>query len=124
LLESDDRKWCGGWNFGPWEAEVVSVRQIVEKFCKDLNKRAPRVMAVLRPLKLVIDNYPEGQTELLDAVNNPEDPAQGTRQVPFSKVLYIEQDDFRETPPKKYFRLAPGQEVRLRGDTWSAASAW
>lgn len=71
-------------------------------------------MAVLRPLKLVIDNYPEGQVEDMEAVNNPEDPAAGTRQVPFSRVLYIEQDDFRETPPPKYFRLSPGREVRLR----------
>ncbi|MBA4392170.1 MAG: glutamine--tRNA ligase, partial [Desulfobacca sp.] len=81
---------------------------------EDLNKRAQRVMAVLRPLKVVIDNYPEGQTEELEAVNNPEDPAMGIRKVPFSKVLYIEQDDFREDPPKKFFRLAPGREVRLR----------
>jgi glutaminyl-tRNA synthetase len=80
----------------------------------DLNKRAPRVMAVLRPLKVVIDNYPEGQVEELEAVNNPEDPTMGSRKVPFSKVLYIEQDDFREDPPKKFFRLAPGREVRLR----------
>ncbi|HCV43318.1 MAG TPA: glutamine--tRNA ligase, partial [Bacteroidetes bacterium] len=80
----------------------------------DLNKRSPRVMAVLRPLKLVIENYPDGVVEELDAVNNPEDPAMGRRKVPFSKVLYIEQDDFRENPPKKYFRLSPGVEVRLR----------
>jgi glutaminyl-tRNA synthetase len=71
-------------------------------------------MAVLRPLKVVIDNYPDGRTEELDAINNPEDPNAGTRKVPFSKVLYIEQDDFREVPPPKYFRLTPGQEVRLR----------
>ena len=70
-------------------------------------------MAVLRPLKVVIDNYPDGQTEEMDAVNNPEDAAAGTRKVPFSKVLYIEQDDFREDPPKEFFRLAPGREVRL-----------
>ena len=81
---------------------------------EDLNKRAPRVMAVLRPLKVVIDNYPEGQVEELEAINNPEDPDMGVRKVPFSKVLYIEQDDFREDPPKKFFRLAPGREVRLR----------
>ncbi|MEO8167118.1 MAG: glutamine--tRNA ligase/YqeY domain fusion protein [bacterium] len=80
----------------------------------DLNKRAPRVMAVLRPLKVIIDNYPEGQVEQLEAINNPEDAAAGSRQVPFSKTLYIEQDDFREDPPKKYFRLSPGTEVRLR----------
>ncbi|MGH9577077.1 MAG: glutamine--tRNA ligase, partial [Terriglobales bacterium] len=81
---------------------------------KDLNVRAPRVMAALRPLKLVIENYPEQQVEELEAVNNPEDPAAGTRKVPFSRVLYIEQDDFREDPPKQYYRLAPGREVRLR----------
>ncbi len=80
---------------------------------EDLNQRAPRVMGVLRPLRLVIDNYPEGKVEELDAVNNPEDPGMGTRKIPFSRVLYIEQDDFRETPPKKWFRLAPGREVRL-----------
>ncbi|MHB8765810.1 MAG: glutamate--tRNA ligase family protein, partial [Deferrisomatales bacterium] len=80
----------------------------------DLNRRAPRAMAVLRPLKLVIENYPEGQTEELEAVNNPEDPAAGTRRVPFSRVLYIEQEDFREQAPPKYFRLTPGREVRLR----------
>jgi len=81
---------------------------------EDLNRCAPRVMGVLRPLKVVIDNYPEDQAEELEAVNNPEDPAMGTRRVPFSRVLYIEQDDFREDPPPKYFRLAPGREVRLR----------
>lgn len=81
---------------------------------EDLNLRAPRVMAVLRPLKLVIDNYPADQVEKMEAVNNPEDPSMGTRQVPFSKELYIEQDDFREVPPPKYYRLSPGREVRLR----------
>jgi glutaminyl-tRNA synthetase len=81
---------------------------------EDLNKRALRVMAVLRPLKVVIDNYPQGQMEEMDAVNNPEDASAGTRKVPFSKTLYIEQDDFREVPPPKYFRLSPGREVRLR----------
>ncbi len=80
----------------------------------DLNKRALRRMAILRPLKLVIDNYPEGQTEEMEAINNPEDPSAGTRKVPFSRTLYIEQDDFRETPPPKYYRLYPGNEVRLR----------
>jgi glutaminyl-tRNA synthetase len=79
-----------------------------------LNKTAPRVMGVLRPIKLVIDNYPAGQVEYLDAVNNPEDSAAGTRKVPFSRVLYLEHDDFRETPPPKYWRLYPGNEVRLR----------
>lgn len=81
---------------------------------EDLNKRALRVMAVLRPLRVVIDNYPEGLVEEMEAVNNPEDPAAGTRKVPFSKVLYIEQDDFREVPPKQFYRLSPGREVRLR----------
>lgn len=80
----------------------------------DLNRRAPRVMAVLRPLKLVIDNYPEGKSEELEAVNNPEDPSAGTRRLPFSRELYIEQDDFREDPPRRFFRLAPGREVRLK----------
>jgi glutaminyl-tRNA synthetase len=80
---------------------------------EDLNKRAQRVMAVLRPLRVVIDNY-GGDVEEMEAVNNPEDAAMGTRQVPFSRVLYIEQDDFREDPPKQYYRLAPGREVRLR----------
>jgi glutaminyl-tRNA synthetase len=88
---------------------------VLENFLRDdLNKRAPRRMAVLRPLKVIIDNYPEGKSEELDAINNPEDESAGTRKVPFSRVLYIEQDDFRETPPPKYFRLAPGVEVRLR----------
>jgi glutaminyl-tRNA synthetase len=81
---------------------------------EDLNRRAPRVMAVLRPLRVVIDNYPEDQVEELEAVNNPEDPGMGTREVPFSRILYIERDDFREDPPKQFFRLAPGREVRLR----------
>jgi glutaminyl-tRNA synthetase len=81
----------------------------------DLNKRAPRKMGVLNPLKLVIENYPEGQVEQFEVLNNPEDPSAGTRKVPFSRELYIEQDDFREEPPPKYFRLAPGREVRLRG---------
>ena len=81
---------------------------------EDLNKSAPRVMGVLRPLRVIIDNYPEDQVEELDALNNPGDPAMGSRKVPFSRVLYIEQDDFQESPPKKFFRLAPGREVRLR----------
>ena len=89
---------------------------MLEHFVReDLNRRAHRAMAVLRPLKVVIDNYPEGQSEQLHVVNNPEDPSAGTRAVPFSRELYIEQDDFREEPPKKFFRLAPGREVRLRG---------
>jgi glutaminyl-tRNA synthetase len=86
------------------------------EFCvrEELNKSALRVLAVLKPLKVVIENYPDGQVDELDAVNNPEDPSAGTRKVPFSKVIYIEQDDFREEPPKDFFRLAPGREVRLR----------
>jgi glutaminyl-tRNA synthetase len=88
---------------------------MLEHFVReDLNKRSPRVMAVLRPLKVVIDNYPENQVEEMDAVNNPEDASAGTRKVPFSRELYIEQDDFREAPPQGYFRLSPGREVRLR----------
>ena len=88
---------------------------LLEYFVReDLNRTAKRVMAVLRPLKLVIDNYPEGQAEEFEAENNPEDPSAGTRKVPFSKTLYIEQDDFREEPPKGYFRLSPGKEVRLK----------
>lgn len=81
---------------------------------QDLNKRAPRAMAVLRPIKIVITNYPKGQSELLDAINNPEDESMGSRKIPFSRVLYIEQDDFMENPPKEFFRLSPGREVRLR----------
>src|SRR6266487_3760270 len=86
------------------------------EFCirEDLNRRAQRVMAVLRPLKVVITNYPEGQVEEVDVINNPEDESAGTRKVPFSRVLYIERDDFMENPPKKFFRLSPGKEVRLR----------
>jgi len=93
---------------------TVDVAMLEHSIREDLNKRAPRAMAVLKPLKVVIDNYPADQIEELEAVNNPEDPSAGTRKVPFSKVLYIEQDDFRETPPPKYFRLSPGKEVRLR----------
>ncbi len=93
---------------------IVELGLLEHHVREDLNKRALRVMAILRPLKVVIDNYPEGQTEEMEAVNNPEDASAGTRQVPFSKVLYIEQDDFREDPPKQYYRLSPGREVRLR----------
>ncbi|MGD9209370.1 MAG: glutamine--tRNA ligase/YqeY domain fusion protein [Desulfobacteraceae bacterium] len=93
---------------------IVDVALLEYTIREDLNKTAPRVMGVLRPLKVVIDNYPEDKTENLTAVNNPEDASAGTRTVPFSKVLYIERDDFREDPPKKFFRLAPGREVRLR----------
>ncbi len=93
---------------------IVDLAMLEHFVREDLNKRAPRVMAVLRPLKVVIDNYPESQVEQMEAVNNPEDATAGTRKVPFSKVLYIEQDDFREDPPKQYHRLSPGREVRLR----------
>jgi glutaminyl-tRNA synthetase len=93
---------------------IVELAMLEHYVREDLNKRAPRVMAVLRPLKVVIDNYPEGQVEEMDAVNNPEDASAGSRKVPFSKTIYIEQDDFRENPPKQYFRLSPGREVRLR----------
>lgn len=93
---------------------MIDIALLEHSIREDLNKRAPRVMGVLHPLRVVIDNYPEEQAEELDAVNNPEDHKAGTRKVPFSRVLYIEQDDFREDPPKKFFRLAPGREVRLR----------
>ena len=94
---------------------VVQLAQLEDAVRQDLNRHSPRVMAVLDPLRVVIENYPEGQVEELDAVNNPEDETAGSRKVPFSKVLYIERNDFREDPPpKKYFRLAPGREVRLR----------
>jgi glutaminyl-tRNA synthetase len=93
---------------------VVDVAQLEHSIREDLNRRAPRVMAVLRPLRLVIENYPEGEVDELDAVNNPEDASAGTRKVPFTRELYIEREDFREDPPPKYFRLSPGREVRLR----------
>jgi len=93
---------------------LIDVALLEHAVREDLNKRAPRVMAVLRPLRVVIENYPENETEYVDVVNNPEDPEAGTRKVPFSRELFLEQDDFREDPPKKFFRLAPGREVRLR----------
>ena len=93
---------------------VVDVAQLEHAVREDLNQRAPRVMGVLRPLRVVLDNYPENQIEELDAINNPEDESAGKRKVPFSRVLYIERADFHEDPPKKFFRLAPGREVRLR----------
>jgi glutaminyl-tRNA synthetase len=95
-------------------AKVVDIAFLEHCLREDLNRRAERRMAVLRPLKLVIENYPEGQVEAIEAVNNPEDPGAGTRKVPFSRVLYIEQEDFRDPAPPKYFRLSPGAEVRLR----------
>jgi glutaminyl-tRNA synthetase len=93
---------------------MVDVALLEHCVREDLNKRAHRAMAVLKPVKLVIENYPEGASEELDAVNNPEDPAAGTRKIPLSRTLYIEQDDFREVPPPKYYRLSPGQQARLR----------
>jgi glutaminyl-tRNA synthetase len=141
LLELVDKKLVAGWDdprlptlkglrrrgvtpeairafcehIGVAKRDAIVEMQLLEHFIReDLNKRSPRVMAVLRPLKVVLDNYPEGVAEELEAVNNPEDASAGTRQVPFSKVLYIEQDDFKEDPPKQFYRLAPGREVRLR----------
>jgi glutaminyl-tRNA synthetase len=107
------RNFCGAIGVSKTTGSIELA--MLEHFVREeLNKRVPRAMAVLRPLKVVIDNYPENQTEEMDAVNNPEDPSAGTRKVPFSRTLYIEQDDFREVPPPKYFRLSPGREVRLR----------
>jgi glutaminyl-tRNA synthetase len=107
------RNFCGAIGVSKTNGSIELA--MLEHFVReDLNKRSARVMAVLRPLKVVIDNYPENQMEEMDAVNNPEDANAGTRKVPFSRVLYIEQDDFREDPPKGYFRLSPGREVRLR----------
>jgi glutaminyl-tRNA synthetase len=107
------QNFCG--RIGVSKTNGTTELALLEYFVReDLNRRAARVMAVLSPLRVVIDNYPEGLTEQLEAVNNPEDASMGTRQVPFSKVIYIEQDDFREDPPKQYFRLAPGREIRLR----------
>ena len=94
---------------------VVDAALLEHAVREDLNRRAPRIMGVLRPLEVVIENYPEGQTETFDIAVNPEDPAAGSRQVPFSRVLYIEREDFLENPPSRFFRLAPGREVRLRG---------
>ncbi len=105
--------FCGRIGINKYDS-VVDVQLLEHCLREDQNKRAPRVMGVVRPLEVVIDNYPEGKTEELEAVNNPEDPSAGTRGVPFSKVLYIERDDFLEDPPKKFYRLAPGREVRLR----------
>lgn len=107
------RAFCD--HIGVAKRDAIVELQLLEHFIReDLNKRSPRVMAVLRPLKVVIENYPDGVVEHLDAVNNPEDAAAGTRTVPFSRTLYIEHDDFREDPPKQFYRLAPGREVRLR----------
>jgi glutaminyl-tRNA synthetase len=107
------RTFCD--RIGVGKAEGIVDIALLEYFLReDLNKRAPRAMAVINPLKVVIENYPEDKSEMLECVNNPEDPSAGTRLVPFSKVLYIEEEDFREDPPKQFFRLAPGREVRLR----------
>jgi glutaminyl-tRNA synthetase len=141
LLELVEKKYVSGWD-DPRMPTIAGFRrrgytpESIRKFCdqigvakadsivdvvllensirEELNKTVPRVMAVLRPLKVVIDNYPHDKTEEVDVINNPEDPSCGTRKVPFSGALYIEQDDFREDPPKQFFRLAPGREVRLR----------
>ncbi len=107
------RRFCDLIGVGKRE-NVVDVALLEYCVREELNRTAPRVMAVLRPLKVVLTNYPEGQVEELEAINNPEDPAAGTRPVPFSRVLYLERDDFLEEPPKKFYRLAPGREVRLR----------
>jgi glutaminyl-tRNA synthetase len=107
------RDFCARIGVSKYDS-VIEMSVLENAVRDDLNRRAPRVMGVLRPLKVVIDNYPDGQVEELDAVNNPEDPAMGTRKVPFSRVLYLERDDFREDPPRGYHRLAPGKEVRLR----------
>ncbi len=107
------RRFCDG--IGVAKANSLVDVQLLEHYVReDLNRTAPRVMGVLRPLRVVIENYPEDRVEELDAINNPEDPAAGSRKVPFSRVLYIDREDFHEDPPKKYFRLAPGREVRLR----------
>jgi glutaminyl-tRNA synthetase len=107
------RSFCGSIGVSKTNG-IVELGLLEHHVREDLNKRAARVMAVLHPLKLVIDTYPEGQVEEMEAVNNPEDESMGTRKVPFTHELYIEQDDFREDPPKQYFRLSPGREVRLR----------
>ena len=107
------RDFCERVGVGKNES-LVDIALLEHCLREDLNKRAPRVMAVLRPLKIVIENYPENLVEEMDAINNPEDASMGTRKVPFARVLYIERDDFMEDPPKKFFRLAPGREVRLR----------
>ena len=105
--------FCRGIGIAKFNS-IIEVNVLENTIRDELNKKAPRTMAVLRPLKVVIDNYPEGKEEELDAVNNPEDAAMGTRKVPFSREIYIEEDDFREDPPPKFYRLTPGREVRLR----------
>ena len=116
------RAFCG--YIGASRTNGTTDIEVLEHFQRDdLNKRASRAMAVLRPLKLVITNYPEGETEYVEVQNNPEDPTAGTRQVPFSREIYIEQDDFREVPPPKYYRLSPGKEVRLRSADFITAQS-
>jgi glutaminyl-tRNA synthetase len=107
------RAFCERIGVSKYEG-TIEMAWLEDALRDDMNRRAPRALAVMRPLKIVIENFPEGQVEELDAVNNPEDPSAGTRKVPFSRELYIERDDFREDPPKQFFRLAPGKEVRLR----------
>jgi glutaminyl-tRNA synthetase len=107
------RKFCEATGVTKFKG-TIELAKLENSIREHLNRTAPRVMAVLRPLRVVIENYPEDQVEEMAAVNNPEDPSAGTRAVPFSRVLYVERDDFREDPPKKFFRLAPGREVRLR----------
>jgi len=107
------KDFCGRIGIAKTDS-VVEMAVLEDCIREDLNKRAPRVMAVMDPIRVVLTNYPEGQTEEMDVVNNPEDPDAGTRKVPFARELYIERDDFREDPPPKFFRLAPGREVRLR----------
>ncbi|MCK4337295.1 MAG: glutamine--tRNA ligase/YqeY domain fusion protein [Candidatus Aminicenantes bacterium] len=141
LLELVDHGFVSGWD-DPRMPTISGLRRrgyspaAIREFCKrigmakresmveislleyclreDMNKHAPRIMAVLQPLKVIIDNYPEDHVEWLDAENNPEDPSMGSRKIPFSRTVYIEQEDFREDPPKKFFRLAPGREIRLK----------
>jgi glutaminyl-tRNA synthetase len=107
------RNFCGAIGVSKTNG-IIELSLLEHHVREDLNRRAARVMAVIRPLRVVIDNYPEGQVEEMEAVNNPEDASMGVRRVPFSRVLYIEQEDFREDPPKQYYRLSPGREVRLR----------
>jgi glutaminyl-tRNA synthetase len=107
------RNFCARIGVSKFEG-IIDVSWLEEALREDLNRRAPRALAVLRPLRVVLENYPEDQVEEMEAVNNPEDPSAGTRKLPFSRVLYIEREDFQEVPPKGFFRLAPGREVRLR----------
>ncbi len=116
------RAFCGA--IGASRTNGTTDVEMLEHFQRDdLNHRASRTMVVLHPLKLVIDNYPEGKEETVEVANNPEDPSAGTRQVPFSRELYIEHDDFREVPPPKYYRLSPGKEVRLRNAYFVTANS-